>query len=223
MALEARQLRARLSPLAARRGARVALRSLRPNWSHGAGIALRSLWPDDADRASIAGGTLWSSRSIAARIALGSRRTHSARIAFGASGSFRTSGPCVSLRSLGSDRSDWSRFTLRSGWTSDPLRPSWSGLPLIALVSLGAPRQGQKRQDCRNRDQRAHPFPPHMHRFPRRHEPRERADSAGCFSSPSKPPPGELRVSRLLRQLLKLRTANQPPRVAEAATSVRSQ
>ena len=87
-------------------------------------------WPDDADRASIAGGALRPSWSISARIALRSRRAHSARIAFEASRSFRSPGPCVSLRSLGSNSPRLVLVHPWSGRPGDPLRPSRSGSAL---------------------------------------------------------------------------------------------
>ena len=136
------------------RGSGVALRSLQPRRPHRSRLSLPAVRTDYANWTSIAGGTLRPGGAGVTRIAFRSC------VALGTSKSSRSAGSGIPLRSEWPHRSDGSSFANEARRSGDPRRPCSSSLPSIALLSLCARGQRQRRQESQNSDRNAHSSAP---------------------------------------------------------------
>jgi hypothetical protein len=146
--------------LRARGSGVVALRSLQPRRPHRSRLSLLAVRTDYADWTGVAGGTLRPGGASVTRIAFRSRRARGSCVASGTSKSFRSSGSGIPLRSKWPYWSDGSSFVNEARRSGDPRRPCSSSLPSIALLSLCARGQRQRRQESQNSDRNANSSAP---------------------------------------------------------------
>jgi hypothetical protein len=142
------------------RGSGVALRSLQPRRPHRTRLSLLAVRTDYANWTGVAGGTLRPGGAGVTCIAFRSRRARGSGVASGTSKSFMSSGSGIPLRSKWPYWSDGSSFANEARRSGDPRRPCSSSLPSIALLSLCARGQRQRRQESQNSDRNAHSSAP---------------------------------------------------------------